>query len=338
MICATRRLMIAGRARSFIMTHKRHLLAVTAFGAILFGLSGCDQKTEIPKSGTATPEIVVARPVTVLGTEYGFEVDGQAVPGIQTITFKNVGKEYHELQLVSLDRGYTVEAARVLLTTPGAAIPDWVKFNGGIWAIPAGAEASMTVRLDRGAYALLCFLEDEGRPWTQTTWRAGDGSRGAPHYARGMVNGFQVKGAEVKDAAPVANLLIEASDYAFQAPSEVRAGKTVVSLKNNGKEPHFAGLVRVPDGMPYESFTSTLLVPTPVAPAGSIVPTSSRTSSVAELVASGVSGGVGAISAGQQAWVTADLKPGTYVVVCLIPDPRGAPHAALGMLNKFVVR
>lgn len=116
--------------------------------------------------------------------------------------------------------------------------------------------------------------------------------------------------------------------------SEITAGKAVISLKNSGKEAHFAGLVRVPDSMSYEAFTNALLTPTPTVAAA---PTPAAVA-VASAVASGVSGGVGAVSAGGQAWVTADLKPGTYVVVCLIPDAKGAPHAALGMLNKVTVR
>lgn len=82
--------------------------------------------------------------------------------------------------------------------------------------------------------------------------------------------------------------------------------------------------------MSYEAFTNALLTPTPTVAAA---PTPA-----AVAVASGVSGGVGAVSAGGQAWVTADLKPGTYVIVCLIPDAKGVPHAALGMLNKITVR
>lgn len=312
------------------MTRLTRIAAVVALGTITLGFAACGGKDELPKVTAEAPKAATpfaSGPLIVTGVEYAFGVEGQPVPGIQTITFRNAGKEYHELQLVSLDPGYALADAQKILTTPGASIPDWVKFSGGIWAIPAGAQGTMTAKLSAGSYAVLCLLEDSNRPWSQTSWRAGEGSKRAPHFARGMVNTFEVKGTEVKDAAPTATLSVESSDYAFRAPSEATAGTTTISLKNNSKEPHFAGLVRVPDGVTYEAFTAVLLAPLP-----------STDQAVAVAVAAGVSGGVGGVSAGGQAWITTQLRSGTYVIVCLIPDVRGVPHAALGMLNKLTVK
>ena len=312
-----------------MMTRLTRLAAVAMLSVIAFGVAGCGAKDDLPKAadGTKTATPFVPSPLVVTGVEYAFAVEGQAVPGIQTITFKNAGKEYHELQLVSLDPGYALADAQKLLSTPGAAIPDWVKFNGGIWAIPGGAQGTMTAKLTEGSYAVLCLLEDPNRPWSQTSWRAGEGSKRAPHFARGMVNTFEVKGAEAKDTRPTATLSIESSDYSFRSTSEVAAGKATIALKNNGKEPHFAGLVRVPDGVSYEAFTGALLAPLPITD-----------QAVAVAVAAGVAGGVGGVSAGGEAWISTELKSGAYVIVCLIPDARGVPHAALGMLNKLTVK
>lgn len=338
------------------MSRLSRIAAVVALGAITAGLAACGGGKETPKLAPAgAPKAATAdaaatpaalRPLTVVGTEYAFALDGQAVPGIQTITFRNAGKEYHELQLVSLDRGYTLADAQKILSTPGAAIPDWVKFNGGAWAIPGGTQSTMTAKLAAGSYVLLCLLEDPDRPWSQPSWRAGDGSNRAPHFAKGMVAVMEVKGTEAKDTAPTATLAIEASDNAFKAPAEVPAGKTTISLKNNGKEAHFAGLVRAPDGVSYEAFTRALLTPTPAAAAAtppaaaSPRPAATGTAAVtaAAAVASGVSGGVGALSAGGQAWSTTDLRAGTYAIICLIPDAKGVPHAALGMISKLTVK
>ena len=49
-------------------------------------------------------------------------------------------------------------------------------------------------------------------------------------------------------------------------------------------------------------------------------------------------GGLGAIGAGQTAWVDLDLAPGDYAAVCLVPDPAtGKPHLMLGMSAAFTV-
>lgn len=323
------------------MTRLTRIAAIVALGAITLGLAACGGKKEetkatpaaAAKAATATAAATqpAPRPLTVTGTDYAFAVEGQAAPGIQTITFKNAGKEDHELQLVTLDQGKTLADAQKVLATPGAAIPDWVKFSGGAWAIPAGAQSTMTAKLNAGAYILLCFVQSPD---------------GAPHFAKGMVGALDVKGTESKDAAPTATLAIEASDYAFKLPAEAAAGKATISLKNTGKEAHFAGLIRVPDGVPYEAFTKALLTPatataTPAA-AASPKPPATGTPAVAATTApaapSGVSGGVGALSAGGQSWSTADLKAGAYAVVCLVPDAKGVPHAALGMISKLTVK
>lgn len=42
---------------------------------------------------------------------------------------------------------------------------------------------------------------------------------------------------------------------------------------------------------------------------------------------------------GQTGWVTLDLKPGDYALVCFISSPanQGKPHVALGMFYPFPV-
>jgi hypothetical protein len=45
------------------------------------------------------------------------------------------------------------------------------------------------------------------------------------------------------------------------------------------------------------------------------------------------------MSPGEQAWITYDLKPGTYAVVCVLPDTSGSGHnhAELGMRQIVIV-
>lgn len=156
---------------------------------------------------------------------------------------------------------------------------------------------------------------------------------------------IDVRGEKAKDTAPTATLAIEASDHAFKAPAEVNAGKATIALKNTGKEAHFAGLIRVPDGLTYEAFTKILLAPPPAAtPAAAATPRPSPTAgptgaaTAAAAPSSGVSGGVGALSAGGQAWSITDLKAGTYAIVCFVPDAESVPHTARGMLSKLTVK
>ena len=49
-------------------------------------------------------------------------------------------------------------------------------------------------------------------------------------------------------------------------------------------------------------------------------------------------GGVQALDVGATGWFVADLAPGTYAIVCYIPDVvSGTPHYALGMVQELTV-
>ncbi|MCI0712533.1 MAG: hypothetical protein L0154_20420, partial [Chloroflexi bacterium] len=45
------------------------------------------------------------------------------------------------------------------------------------------------------------------------------------------------------------------------------------------------------------------------------------------------------VGQGEQLWLTLDLEPGTYIVVCSFPDVTGSGHvhAELGMRQTFIV-
>lgn len=156
-------------------------MLATGFMAFVFAACGDAEPTPTPtptaatKAASATSVATQAalRPLIVTGTDYAFAVDGQGVSGIQTITSKNAGKEDHELQLVSLEQGKTIVDAQKILATPNAPIPDWVRFNGGAWSLPAGAQSTMTTELSTGAYIVLCFLEaPDKQPHSPRAWWA----------------------------------------------------------------------------------------------------------------------------------------------------------------------
>jgi hypothetical protein len=49
-------------------------------------------------------------------------------------------------------------------------------------------------------------------------------------------------------------------------------------------------------------------------------------------------GGASGIAQGRHMFVTADLQPGKYVLLCFIPDVRdGRPHSSHGMAKELTV-
>lgn len=120
-------------------------------------------------------------------------------------------------------------------------------------------------------------------------------------------------------AAQYPEIIITANEYTYGVPAQVEAGLASVTLKNEGQEPHHVQLARLNDGVSIEQF-QTALAEGPEAFA---------------LVT--WAGGPAVIDAGGSQTVTIDLAPGTYLLLCFVPDHEGTPHMALGQLASMEV-
>ncbi|PNY79474.1 hypothetical protein [Deinococcus koreensis] len=115
---------------------------------------------------------------------------------------------------------------------------------------------------------------------------------------------------------------VEGKDYAFTTLAPMTTGWTTFAFKNTGKELHHFQIARLPDGQTFDAFVADLKARGEAAAAG------------VEFV-----GGVGLLLPGASQTATVNLnRPGTYVQLCFVPDAKGVPHLALGMLNAFQVQ
>lgn len=114
-------------------------------------------------------------------TTYGFRLEGLEA-GTNQVHFQNTGGELHHALFVPMRKGATIEQAEKLFTSnrPPTGQPpvDFSKIVG-TKVIDAGIEQNLTLDLDAGRYAVVCFLPD----------RAG----GKPHVAKGMIDEVAVK-------------------------------------------------------------------------------------------------------------------------------------------------
>ena len=126
--------------------------------------------------------------------------------------------------------------------------------------------------------------------------------------------------AVARQGEPVRTLTIMAMDYSFSAPSSAPAGPTRIELMNQGVESHQAALVRLEPGRTMTDYLAALAQGFPQA----------------ARVGTFVAGPNGA-EPGASASVTTDLRPGHYLVLCLIPAPDGLPHVVKGMSAELDV-
>ena len=248
------------------------------------------------------------RVVAVRAYDYGFR-SPQSVPA-GTITFRltNDGREVHHLWIVRLDEGKTPSDFMRAMNAWGSALkmPAWALDVGGPNNVGAGQTAEGTMTLDPGTYMLVCWVQSPD---------------GRPHVMKGMVKALHVtaQGAAAP-AEPKADVVMTLDDYSFTVSSPIKAGRRTIRFENRANQSHEAVIARL---LPDKSLTQAIVWmnegqagPTPV-----------------EML-----GGASGIAKGRHMFITADFTPGTYVLLCFIPDAKtGKPHSALGMAKEITV-
>ena len=143
-------------------------------------------------------------------------------------------------------------------------------------------------------------------------------------FAAGVAGAFGLRGLDVlahQDAGEYPEVVIVATEYAFEMPATVESGFTRVTLDcTNAAMGHHAILLRVNDDATLADLEAALQEPLfePIF-------------AVAVAV-----GGPSACPGGSES-VIVDLTPGSYMAICAIPDEQGVPHYALGMQAAFEV-
>jgi plastocyanin len=121
--------------------------------------------------------------MTVELVDYQFKVSDQTVmPGEHTVKVLNTGTEPHELSLIELAPGATVQDFLAALAPDAPPGPPPGTPVGGIGAIATDSEAYFTANLEAGKhYGLVCFIPSPK-------------AQGTPHFMMGMVAELAVEG------------------------------------------------------------------------------------------------------------------------------------------------
>lgn len=293
-----------------------YLLAAAALVAVMAIGAACSSSNdeEEPTATEAATEVMAPQiPVVDIGaTEYQFDVAASIAGGLTDLHLVNNGGEDHVAELLKLDDGKTKDDLDAILASAASedAVEEVGTLIGGPGAGPGGT-ADTILDLDAGNYVLLCFVPD---------------ANGTPHFALGMEQELEVTEPPAEQPEPpVADVQVGLSDFAFDAPDTIDAGPTTFEVTNNGPQLHEMALVKLAEGVTLEDAMAALTSTEP-PPEGAAPPF--------EIVGADVP-----MSVGKTGYVTTDLTPGTYVMLCFVTDPEsGAPHAALGMTKEITVQ
>jgi len=280
--------------------------------AALVGLAACSVK-ETPKVAdtAATPAAsasAAANVVAITASEYKFEMPDQIPAGLTTFRLTDGGKEIHHATLIKLDSGKTVAdlANGIKNMKPGTPPPGWVIPSGGPNAVAPGSSSGLTMVMQPGNYAVVCFIPD---------------SKGVPHVAHGMMKALTVtENPNANTTEPTADVTVTLKDYQFDFSTPLTAGKHTIKIVTAPGQPHEFTFFSLAPGKSAADFTKFVESGMKGAPPGMPI------------------GGVAAMSAGEAAYYEVDLKPGDYAIICFLEDAKdGKPHYTHGMIQQIKV-
>lgn len=141
---------------------------------------------------------------------------------------------------------------------------------------------------------------------------------------------------------PVADVRVELFEMDFAVSDGVTSGPQTWHLVNTGEQIHHLILSQVPEGTTEDDVIELagMFMEPPASPEADATPMAHATP-MAEP-------GLGfedlndvfyslPLSSGQFNVVEMDLEPGTYAMICFLPDPSGMPHVMMGMVEIIVV-
>ena len=112
-------------------------------------------QTEPTPSSEAAPKADVVMQLM----DYAFGLDTPLTAGRHMIRVQNAGSEPHEVSVLKLADGKTVEDVQAWMQNPGQApLEDIVSVAGGVTSFVPGAEIYFEVDLTPGEYVLLCVV------------------------------------------------------------------------------------------------------------------------------------------------------------------------------------
>jgi hypothetical protein len=109
-----------------------------------------------PRSSAAAPETAPKASIVMQLNEYTFSYDVPLSAGRQMIRVENVGAESHEVGLLKLAPGKTMQDFEAWVRKPRGPPP--ANAIGGVSSMTAGSDGYFEVDLTPGDYVLLCLV------------------------------------------------------------------------------------------------------------------------------------------------------------------------------------
>jgi len=252
--------------------------------------------------------------VTVHAKDFAFDAPKTIAAGQTSFKLVNDGQNMHHLQIMKLEQGKTFADLQAAMKNPGPP-PTWLVNVGGPNAAIPGSTIEATLNLEAGNYVIACFIPSPGDS--------------TPHFMKGMIQPLTVSAAggvsqagSAEVAAPIPDVHLDMKDYGFVLSKPLHAGKNVIHVMNEGPQDHEAVFVKLAPGKHIADVNAWVTKegmkgPPPGQPID----------------------GMAALAKGRTGIFTANLTPGTYGLICFVPDAKDQKeHSLHGMTSEFTVQ
>jgi hypothetical protein len=245
--------------------------------------------------------------VTVIMRDFSVVMPMKLHAGFVDITMRNEGSQTQSAQFARLKPAVTVERVQKTVHKERHAISPLIVPAGGMLAIKAGHSQEAILDLAVGQYVVLNFIPEDRTLLAR----------------KALITFFSVLGVVNTQHVrpPRSDVKVTMRDFSFDTPDTLAAGLLTYQVTNRGKEAHEMVFLRLAARKTWKDVMAFLQTPQAATLPGSIV------------------GGMSALGPGQTAWLSMDLVPGTYVILCFLPDPSsGLLHVQLGMICSITVK
>lgn len=298
----------------------KSLAAVTLLSVFVVGCENAsnqkayDDATDCVTAADKTNNITgCPNDIEIVATDYAFETPARVHAGRVSFRFVNKGKVRHELNIARLKPGISIDeyldsvradrSVQKLIDGP----------VGVLFAAPGTKSAAgLSVNLRPGdRYSIICIFKD-----TKEAKR---------HYDLGMYKVVSVTGARPAAGLPQpATDTVVATEYAFQYPRSVEAGRHTFVFRNEGKMRHELDIALLKQGVT-------------LARVRELEKTGANVDSLFEAIDFGLlHARSGVTPLGE---LTVDMLPGReYAIACFFRDTdKSPPHYDLGMFGSIIV-
>ena len=166
---------------------------------------------------------------------------------------------------------------------------------------------------------------------TPGEWIAWADDPEAPQAPVGLTVTGEADATPAAGTEPAADVTVTMYEYDFTVEGTLAPGSQVMAVTNVGAQPHHMFMVRTSEPVTEEQIAQFLELEmqgaTPAPDAD--LPNPDEFIPVAYM---------STLSMGKTGWIPVNLEPGTYIMICFIPDiESGMPHAFEGMYEIFTV-